>query len=878
MGSLQAWRARWERPGDQLLERIQWLFVLLNCLLAVTSPLDLSVPSAPPWPLSGLLLAVAVVFGGWSVLYFRRASGRYVLDVIPLVLLFTGGVVGGPDWMFARMYIAVFLAALYRPGRARMVFLATSYLTVYQVAGVLSGEPFVVVSAISEGVSLLVVVGIMQTLAAAVKRHERFARRDAMLTAVVGGLMGERDPDRIHKIVADAAFEMVGVPGALVTVWKADGNILRRVGVAGMESHPFVEADLDKVSQEFRDIFFRGQPAYLDADQMNAINRSYGIDNDFVATVLAPMLSGGQPTGLLAVGSPEPLDEDLLRVFERFAHEVALAQQLAESEAKLTGLVQNSSDIIAVVDSGGIFTFVSAAATATAGVAPELLLGKSLSALLRHETTSEPLTSPEHISPGTLTPLRLDSGVRECDVEVTVNPLPDGTTILNIRDVSERRRLEAEIEHRAFYDSVTGLPNRDLLLDRLGQALGRTQRGSGMVAVVVVDLDDFKTVNDSLGHAAGDTLLAGIAARLEGVIRDSDTAARIGGDEFALVIESLSSQAEALVVTDRILDALRQPLQLHSCEVPTSASVGLAVWAGETPEELIRNADTAMYVAKRAGKNRTAVFEPSMLAYGLNRLELRSELDAAVRNGEFVLHYQPIMILDTGEVAGFEALVRWNHPTRGLIAPMDFIPLAEETGLIVPLGRWILDEACAQISAWQEVSDAVIGLSVNLSAVQLRSSDIVNDVALALSVTGLDPSRLTLEVTETALVGDPEAVAGVLRSLKTLGVRLAIDDFGTGYSSFTHLQLLPVDVIKVDRSFVSVVADGPEQAALAEAIVSIAHALGLETVAEGVESAAHADILQTWGCSYAQGWLWHPALSAADASALLTPVKAHSQS
>ena len=877
MGQLQAWRVKLMRPGDQLLDRIQWLFVLLNCLLAATSPLDLSTPSAPPWPRAGVLLAAAIAFGIWSVLYFRRRGGGVVLDLVPLILLFIGGVAGGgAEWMFARMYVGVFLASMYRPGRGRMVFLASSYLTVYLVAGAISGEPVVVAGAISEGVSLFVVVGIMQTLAAAVKRHERFARRDALLTQVVGRLMGERNGDRINQIVADAAYDLVAVPGALVTIWKADGSVLRRVGLAGRESHPFVAADLSRLPDEFRAIYNNTRPTYLDAATLNAIHNHYGVDEKFVAAVVAPMTSEGGPSGLIVVGSPTPLDEDLLQVFERFAHEAALAQQLAEREAMLAGMVQNSSDIIAVVDNSSVFTFVSAAVTTTAGVAPADLVGKTMGSLLFHAGTREPVAEASHIEARIPTSLQLDSGKAHRDVEVTVNPLPDGTTILNIRDVSERRRLEAEIEYRAFHDTITGLPNRELLIDRLDHALRRHVNDGALLAVVVLDIDEFKAVNDSLGHAAGDALLSEFGRRLGRTVRGVDTAARLGGDEFGLVLELLDTPEQGVAVADRVLGVLREPVMLDGQELLVSASIGLALSSdATTSDDLLRNADLAMYEAKRAGKNRREMFVPQMLAHSINRLELRVELEGALRREEFTLHYQPIMRLDTEAIDGFEALVRWNHPVRGLVPPGDFIPLAEDTGLIIPLGQWVLEQACREVSRWQAVAERPIGLSVNLSAVQLRSPEIIDDVALALSGSGLDPACLTLEVTETALLGDTKAVADILDGLKALGVRLAIDDFGTGYSSFAHLQLLPVDVIKVDRSFVSVLGQGPEQASLAEAILNIARTLGLATVAEGVETQDQSELLQRWGCSHAQGWLWHPALPADQAVALVARPAAH---
>ena len=867
-----AWGHRVLRRDGQLLERVQWLFVLLNCLLAVLVFLDLTYPDAPTGSSAAVMLAAFVALGVWSLAYFRTGGRSLALDAVPLLLLLVGGVAAGSaEWIFARMYVVVFLSSLYRPGRGRLIGLTGLYLVMYQAVQVLSGEPLLIASVISEGVSLLVVVGIMQTLAAAVMRHERFAARDAMLTEVIADLLRERDPERINSIVTDALYRLVDIPGAMVSLWRGDGESMHRVGLPGTGLAPLLQADLRGVPAEFHEIYTSGRPAYLTAEQFDRLHTLYGLPVGSMSNaVLAPVLRDGVPVGLLVVGSPEPLDDDLLRVFERFAHEVSLAQQLAERDAMLAGLVENSSDVIAVVTEQGTLSFVSAAIQALTGVQAKTLHGHHIGELLAHSLDGQTVAGPDEFPARTPTPFILRSGDACHDVEVSANPLPDGTTILNIRDVSERLRLEAEIEYRAFYDSVTGLPNRALLLDRIRQALRRCERDGGVVAVALLDVDDFKAVNDGLGHSAGDELLVQIARRLGETLRDVDTAARLGGDEFALVLEGFESGAQADVVIDRVLDVLRKPVVVEGRELTISASVGVTTAStSSVPEELIRNADTAMYAAKKAGKNRRATFEPSMHQEGASRLELRGELEAALRNEQFVLHYQPIMDLENGGVTGFEALVRWDHPARGLVPPGDFIGLAEETGLIVALGDWVLREACDQVARWQTTSHEPLNLAVNLSAVQLRSPAIIGHVAAALADAGLPPHQLTLEVTETSLLRDTAAVREVLIALKRIGVRLAIDDFGTGYSSFAHLQWLPIDVIKVDRSFVSVVGDGPQHAAFARAIVNVAHTLGLETVAEGVEVGEHSDLLRSWGCSRAQGWLWHPALPADQAALLL---------
>jgi diguanylate cyclase (GGDEF)-like protein len=415
--------------------------------------------------------------------------------------------------------------------------------------------------------------------------------------------------------------------------------------------------------------------------------------------------------------------------------------------------------------------------------------------------------------------------------------------------------------HQALHDSLTGLPNRALFLDRLAHAL---ERGgvAGRVGVLFCDLDRFKTVNDSLGHAAGDELLVAVASRLSGCLRAGDTAARLGGDEFAVLIEDVRSEREAVAVAERLIEALNPPFEIRGREVFVSASVGVVVGSGRG-EELLRNADVAMYRAKAEGKGRCALFEPSMRAEVLDRIELEADLQRAVARNELVVHYQPVVSLADGSLAAFEALVRWRHPTRGLLAPLSFIPLAEETELIIDIGRWVLEESCAQAQRWGT------SVSVNLSGKQLGQSDLVEVVARALARSGLAPERLWLEITETVLMHDTEATIERLRALKALGVRLAVDDFGTGYSSLRYLRRFPIDLLKMAKPFVDGLNASPEGTALAKTILELGHSLGLRTVAEGIEGAAELAQLRRLGCELGQGFLFAEPLSADDAGALL---------
>jgi diguanylate cyclase (GGDEF)-like protein len=408
--------------------------------------------------------------------------------------------------------------------------------------------------------------------------------------------------------------------------------------------------------------------------------------------------------------------------------------------------------------------------------------------------------------------------------------------------------------HQGLHDALTGLPNRALLLDRLAHALARAARSHSEVAVLFLDLDTFKTVNDSLGHTAGDELLVAVAQRLLGCVRPGDTAARFGGDEFVVLLEDIEAE-NVPAAAQRILDTLREPFELEQREVFVSASIGIAVGRSEA-DDLIRNADLALYRAKARGKGGYEVFEPEMHTAIVKRLDLEGDLQRALQRDEFTLHYQPMIKLRTGEIAGVEALVRWRHPKRGMLQPDDFIEIAEESRLILPLGRWVLLEACRRAAEWRSRHRGypALALGVNLSSAQLAEPSLVDEVSTALEQSGLDPQSLILELTETAFMEDTEAVAARMQKLKGLGVQLAVDDFGTGYSSLQHLRRFPIDVLKIDKSFVDGVGGVSDDSALARAIIDLGGSFQLRVVAEGIESPEQLDRLIELGCDLGQGF------------------------
>ena len=546
-------------------------------------------------------------------------------------------------------------------------------------------------------------------------------------------------------------------------------------------------------------------------------------------------------------------------------------------------LLENASDAVIAVRPGGDIVYASPSVRAVLGYDPAWLNSDRLTDITHPDylaSVTEWVMGVYTSPPGRVS--RIESRTRRgdgtwIDVEVLGTSRLDepslNAAVLSVRDISERKALESELTAQAFQDSLTGMPNRALFQDRLDHALARNQRDGGRITLLLIDLDDFKLVNDSLGHTAGDQLIATAAQRLHRQVRPADTLARLGGDEFAVLVEDVTD-LEAEDLAARLLAALRQPLRLGTRDVTCTASVGVATLkAGDDPDsgELLRNADLAMYAAKAAGRDRFAIFDPTMYTDILREADERAEVERALANKEFLVYYQPIVDLPSSKLIGLEALVRWEHPTRGLLGPNSFIPLAEATGLIVPLGRWVLDEACRQLATWMAgfPSARALRMSVNLSARQFQHEGLVEEVRTIIETTGVDPAQIVLEITESLLMQDTDATVQTLQRLKDLGLRLAIDDFGTGYSSLSYLKRFPVDILKIDRSFVDGITTQPEDATLAEAVVQLGRALRLQTVAEGIETQEQWSTLQDLGCDLGQGYLFARPTDADEISTIL---------
>ena len=513
-------------------------------------------------------------------------------------------------------------------------------------------------------------------------------------------------------------------------------------------------------------------------------------------------------------------------------------------------------------------------ASQLAGIAKEALLGKPLSEIFPPAQWDITLTELINVMQTGVTAERewRNSGpVLQAEwLYRQVVRVGDGVVAI-FRDITERKRLETKIQFQATHDTLTGLANRNLLHDRLNQAIAQATRSDSVVWVIFVDLDRFKLVNDSLGHKAGDMFLVAISERLESVVREADTVARLGGDEFVVVLQEIGSYSLNANTVQRIMQVISQPLWIEGKEFSLNCSIGVATFPsdGETSGQLIERADIAMYRAKETGRNNFQFFTAEMNERLLERLKIEEALRNAVERGEFVLHYQPQVDLRTGKVIGAEALIRWQHPELGMVAPVRFIGLAEETGLIVPIGHWIIRTACEHNVAWQRAGFDHLRIAVNLSARQFSQPDLVQSIADVLTSTGLAARDLEIELTEGLVMTDVENAIGILRDLKALGVQLAIDDFGTGYSSLSYLKRFPIDVLKIDRSFVNDIAESPDDATIVLSIISLAHNLRLHVIAEGVETEAQLRYLQKHGCDEMQGYYFSRPLSAEDFTTLL---------
>jgi diguanylate cyclase (GGDEF)-like protein/PAS domain S-box-containing protein len=739
-------------------------------------------------------------------------------------------------------------------------------------------------------VLFLLVVARMWGLARA---QERSAAREKTLREAGAKLATATSQDGIHRAAIDAVTALAGTDAAV----RMCDSPQRPERFVVMASSGALDASGSRFGlslfPEWKRELLRGNGAFVvKTYESTLVSDLFLVRREEGSVFTAPLFVLDELRGLMVVATPDDMDRSLVDSLTALSTQVALALESAaltrnllrqQSEARFASLVSNSSDVVCVVDRETRITYVSPAVARMLGYDPQRLEGTRFSDLVHPDDVGRTIQGMEaHHEEGhdsMIVELRVRHARGEFIATETLFSYqaddPNvGGTVLNVRDVTERKRFEQQLEHQAFHDSVTSLANRALFRDRVTHALDRQARDHEPISVLFMDLDDFKTINDSLGHAAGDQLLFEVGARLRRCLRAADTAARLGGDEFAILLEDSEEGVQAVDVADRIMHMLEEPFTLEGKEVFVRASVGIATVEGERGggvEELLRNADVAMYMAKERGKGRYQVFEPAMHDTALKRLELKADLQRAIEHQEYQLHYQPVIELGSGRISGVEALIRWFHPVRGLVPPLEFIPLAEETGLIVEIGRWVLLEACRTAVDLQErfPADPPLHMAVNLSARQIARPEVVGEVREILLDTGLDPHSLILEITESVMMQDMELSIERLGELKGLGVQLAVDDFGTGYSSLNYIRRFPVDILKVDKSFVDGVNDGGEASALTEAVIKLAGILNLRPVAEGIERADQLQRLLELRCDLGQGFYFSKPLPSEDLALLL---------
>jgi diguanylate cyclase (GGDEF)-like protein/PAS domain S-box-containing protein len=743
------------------------------------------------------------------------------------------------------------------------------------------------------------VAGIMRSREQAID-HERLLRKTA------AALVAAPDRESIYRVALDATRALLGQTSE-TRAGIATGSS-EKVTVVAATDDPAGEAAgvriyLDEYPAAVRAGLLEGR--IVEAESLPKEDGSKALlafDPGTETVFFVPLLVQARLRGMVLVLTGSTLSEGRKAILEALGREIALVLESAalaeeahrrKSEERFRSLIQNSSDVVAVVGADGVTHYVSPAV--------ERILGYKSQDAIDHSVFMPPIMHPEDIdrvrmvfaglTGSTGASATADFRLRHADgrwihVEaIAKNLLNDpsiGGIVVNYRDITERKTFEERLRHQAFHDPLTDLPNRALFMDRLGHALVRMKRSKRTAAVLFLDLDNFKLVNDSLGHEAGDRLLVSVAKRLRGCLRAEDTTARFGGDEFTILLEDVTHAGDAVRVASQITQALKAPFALEGRELFISTSIGIALSTSghERPADLLRNADAALYRAKASGKAACEVFDAAIHTVTLERLDLEADLRRAIERGEIVVHYQPQLELPTGRIAGWEALVRWKHPERGLLPPTAFLSIAEETGLITQIGTLVLEVACRQAKEWQEErhppANTSLKMSVNISARQLqRPDELVREVARVLEETELDPDTLVMEITESMIMEDAEYNVDVVGRLKDLGVRVAVDDFGTGYSNLAYLKRFPMDMLKVDKSFVNGLGEKPEDTAIVEAVISLAHALGLRTVAEGIETTGQLERLRALGCELGQGYYFSRALPAYEASALLLAAAGH---
>jgi diguanylate cyclase (GGDEF)-like protein/PAS domain S-box-containing protein len=793
--------------------------------------------------------------------------------------------VGGPtDLGWVALYVLWGAAALHpsmreltekQPLRSRHVSVSTlATLSVATLVGPLLLVWRVFVDGQARDVGMIAAVTavefvlVMARMTGLARAQAVLARREHALRDFGERLVAATELDEVRGAAMAAVDAMIGASAKACLLTQLEGSTERvilslPIGFDGLEV--VVEGANQLAPAKVR---FIGVPSMALAERWSLIGVSERTGRRYRI-----LISHDRPLPLDVVAILDAVAAQFVIALERV--ELVADRHQRRGAARFRSLIQNASDVIVVAQAGAPWTSETPSIEKVLGYSREVVETLDVGRLIHPDDASQAMVLVEAMLSGSRSgPIRTEWRLLHADgrwlqMEVIANDLsrdPDvGGVVLTLRDVSDRRLLEEEIRHRAFHDSLTDLANRVLFNDRVEQALSRMLRQGTSVSILFLDVDDFKLVNDSLGHAAGDELLVQIGARLRGCLREGDTAARLGGDEFAVCAESNAvSPLDLTALATRILESFKVPFSLHGTELTARVSIGISTSHEHTRTvaDMLREADLALYAVKNAGKGTFRFFEPELHEEVLTRLERRAALENAIEGGELILHYQPIVRLTDRAIIGLEALVRWQHPVEGLVPPLDFIPLAEQSGLIVPLGEWVLNQACADLSRWRDSWPAALGsaphVSVNLSPRQLQSGRLLEVIDNALTLHGVESSSLTLEITESCFAEDSDVVRSSVRQLDERGIALSLDDFGTGYSSLSYLRRFPLQSLKIDRSFVKAM-DTSEGLTLLDAIVSMAGSLGLSVVAEGIENEDQARELRLIGCDEGQGFLfWRP--------------------
>jgi diguanylate cyclase (GGDEF)-like protein/PAS domain S-box-containing protein len=881
---------------------VRWVFFLLALAnLAFLGPMLVLGSAEPPVRLTAAILAIGL--GCWWSRTYTRARAHW-LAVVPegIALVLITVAVGDPVRASGVLYTGLYFRACY--GRPPAVAVTTLAFLGAMVGGQLWSGTLgagLFEQLLTNTIGFVSVAALMQVVVKALSQHERSLAREQALRQAGAALVAATDRVGIGRAALQAVADLVPQDAIGTAIWF------------GFPTAPHLEACSDPAlapllnDWAFEDLptmaradLLAGHPVELRHAELAETLASVHGDGFEAHRLIVPLMIQRELRGVFGIWSTRHLSHETYESLHVLAAEVALALEgitvsenlhRREGEERFRALVQHSADTIVIIGGDGTVQYASPAASQVWGRPADEMVGAAGLALVHVDdrNAARELVARVRLSTATasaeLRYLHADGSCR--DFEVVATNLLDqpavGGIVLNCHDVTDRKTLERQLRELAFHDPLTGLANRALLVDRLGHALARAGRQHQPIAVLVLDLDDFKVVNDSLGHQAGDTLLQDVAARIRSSLRTEDTAARLGGDEFAVLLEGVTSEAEALAVADKLIAALGVPIDVAGREVSVGLSVGVALssaqeglcpgtrqvvagssdglsaaFPGGGVEDLLRQADLALYRAKTEGKGTAAAFEPSLETRVQERLEVESDLRQALDRGELHLVYQPIVSLKDRRIVEVEALLRWQHPRRGLISPAAFIPVAEDTGLIVPIGQWALEEACHQVRVWQEQRPSVppLVVSVNLSGRQFQHASLVADVARVLRQSGIDPRSLKLEITESVLMRDVEATVATCDALKRLGVQLAIDDFGTGYSSLGQLKRFPFDALKIDRSFVDGLGRNEQDAAIVQSVVTLARSLSLNVTAEGIESTTQEAHVRLLGCEHGQGFLF----------------------